>query len=79
LPSKSNPAIHQYLLSQRELEIIRYMAEGLSSGEIGERFETSPRTVDTQKTRLYEKLGVRNAPQLIQRANDLDLIGKNAY
>ncbi|WP_162852600.1 response regulator transcription factor [Dinghuibacter silviterrae] len=74
-----NPAITKYGLSEKDIEIMRCMAQGLNSKEIGEELDCSPRTVEFLKNELYGKLSAVNGCALIQRANDLDLIGKNAY
>lgn len=74
-----NPAITKYGLSEKDLEIMRYMAQGLNSKEIGEELDCSPRTVEFLKNELYGKLSAVNGCALIQKANDLDLIGKNAF
>jgi two-component system nitrate/nitrite response regulator NarL len=45
-------------LSEREHEVLRLIAEGLSAPEIGERIHLSTATVKTHLQHLYEKLGV---------------------
>ena len=45
-------------LSDREHEVLRLIAEGLSAPEIGERIHLSTATVKTHLQHLYEKLGV---------------------
>lgn len=44
-------------LSERELEIARLIADGLTNREIGERLVISPRTVGTHLDRIYHRLG----------------------
>lgn len=44
-------------LTERERAVFRYIAAGLSGPEIGERLFISPKTVDTYKHRVNEKLG----------------------
>jgi DNA-binding NarL/FixJ family response regulator len=55
-------------LSDRELEAFRLIGEGLGTDAIAERMHVSPKTVDTFRARIKEKLGVRTMTQLIQRA-----------
>lgn len=55
-------------LTQRELEILRLVAEGYSNTEIGNKLFISPRTVDTHRTNLMKKLEVRNIAGLIRYA-----------
>jgi two-component system nitrate/nitrite response regulator NarL len=45
-------------LSDREHEVLRLIAQGLSAPEIGERIHLSTATVKTHLQHLYEKLGV---------------------
>ncbi|PZR75206.1 MAG: DNA-binding response regulator [Chthoniobacterales bacterium] len=72
--------LHQYLhgggkdkspiarLSDRELEVLNLLGEGLSSKDIAERLHLSPKTVDSHRTHLKEKLELAGAPELIRFA-----------
>jgi PAS domain S-box-containing protein len=53
-------------LTAREREILYLTIEGLSSTQIGERLSISPRTVETHRTHIMNKLGVRSLSQLIR-------------
>lgn len=55
-------------LTEREIEIVRLIAEGLSNKEIGEKLFISHRTVDTHRTNLMQKLGVHNIAALVRLA-----------
>lgn len=55
-------------LSDRELEAFRLIGEGLETVAVAERMHVSPKTVDTFRARIKEKLGLKNMTQLIQRA-----------
>ncbi|GMQ86005.1 MAG: response regulator transcription factor [Acidimicrobiia bacterium] len=44
-------------LTDRELEVLRLVAKGLSNREVGERLGLSARTVETHLTHVYRKLG----------------------
>lgn len=46
------------LLSRRELDVLRLLAEGLSNREIAERLFISPKTAEHHVSRVYAKLGV---------------------
>ena len=61
-----NNAVDQ--LSARELEIIRSVAEGLSSQEIGKQLFISPRTVDTHRNNILQKLDLPNIAALVSFA-----------
>lgn len=55
-------------ITQREIEILTLIAEGFSSKEIGEKLFISPRTVDTHRTNLMNKLDIHNIAGLIRFA-----------
>ncbi|MDX1913850.1 MAG: response regulator transcription factor [Saprospiraceae bacterium] len=56
------------LLSDREKEILQLVARGLSSTEIGQQLFISPRTVDTHRNHLLQKLEVNGIAGLTQFA-----------
>lgn len=45
-------------LTQREKDVLRLVANGYSAPEIGEKLFISPKTVDTYKQRIHEKMGL---------------------
>ncbi|MGL5965703.1 MAG: helix-turn-helix transcriptional regulator [Kluyvera sp.] len=51
-------------LSKRELEIMNYLAQGMSPSEIAEELYISTKTVYTHRLRIYAKLGVKNIIEL---------------
>lgn len=55
-------------LTEREIEILKLIAEGLSNKEIGDKLFISHRTVDTHRTNLMKKLDVHNIAGLIRFA-----------
>ncbi len=55
-------------LSDRELEVFRHMGEGLTTEQVAEAMHISPKTVETYRARIKEKLGLGNITELIQRA-----------
>ena len=55
-------------ITAREREILKLIAEGLSSREIGKKLFISPRTVDTHRTNLMLKLEVKNISGLVYYA-----------
>src|SRR5262245_34509624 len=61
-------------LTQRELEILTLIAQGLSNREIGERLFVSENTVKTHASRLFEKMQVNRRVQAVQRGKELGLI-----
>jgi len=58
----------QHELSERELQVLTLIADGLSLTDIGTRLHLSPKTVSTYKTRLMQKLGLGSNLELIQHA-----------
>jgi non-specific serine/threonine protein kinase len=47
-------------LTDREVDVLRLVAAGLTSAEVGQRLFLSPRTVDWHLSSIYAKLGVRS-------------------
>jgi len=64
----------RYVLTPREREIVRYVAQGLSHTEIGDKICISPRTVDTHRTNIMRKLEVHSIAELIKIALQLKII-----
>ncbi|MBQ5571856.1 MAG: response regulator transcription factor, partial [Bacteroidales bacterium] len=54
------------VFSPRELEIIRYCADGLMSKEIAEKLSISARTVEGHKLSIFRKMGISNTAELIK-------------
>jgi RNA polymerase sigma factor (sigma-70 family) len=53
-------------LTPREREVLDAVAQGLHAKEIAAALAISPRTVEVHKTRIMEKLGARNAAELVR-------------
>jgi LuxR family maltose regulon positive regulatory protein len=60
-------------LSQRELEVLRLIAQGLSNHEIGERLVLALDTVKGHNRKIFGKLQVRRRTEAIARARELGL------
>jgi DNA-binding NarL/FixJ family response regulator len=56
------------LLTEREIQVVRLVAEGLSSREIADQLHISAKTVDTHRANIMEKLGVRHSAELVKYA-----------
>lgn len=69
-PRVNNPETSQPTeqLTERETEILKFIAEGFSNKEIGTKLFISHRTVDTHRTNLMKKLNVSNIAGLISYA-----------
>jgi RNA polymerase sigma factor (sigma-70 family) len=53
-------------LTAREREVLEHAVEGKHAKEIASALGISPRTVEVHKTRIMEKLGVRNIAELVR-------------
>ncbi len=63
-----------YMLTQRQVEIIDLLSKGLSSPQIADKLYISVRTVDSHRHRIMQKLDVNNVTNLINKAKELHLI-----
>ena len=61
-------------LTERELEVVRAIARGLSNAEIGKELFLSAATVKTHVTRVLTKLGVRDRVQIVVAAYESGLV-----
>ena len=55
-------------LSERERQVLTLTAEGYSAQEIGERLILSPKTIETYRERVMQKLGLRRRADLVHYA-----------
>jgi DNA-binding NarL/FixJ family response regulator len=55
-------------LTDRELEVFRLIGSGLSTRQIAEQLRISVKTVESYQAHIKEKLWLRNARELVQRA-----------
>ncbi|WP_373813915.1 response regulator [Porphyromonas loveana] len=55
-------------LTEREIEVIQHLCNGLSAKETGEKMHLSHRTVETHRSNILHKLGFSNAAELIRYA-----------
>ena len=61
-------------LTEREQNVLRFVARGFSAPEIGEKLFISPKTVDTYKQRINEKLGLAHRSDYVDLALKLGLL-----
>jgi len=61
-------------LSERELDVLPLLAEGMSNGEIAKRLVVSVGTVKTHVHSILDKLGVDSRAQAVARARELGLL-----
>jgi DNA-binding NarL/FixJ family response regulator len=58
-------------LTDRQLEVLRLVCEGLTNAEIAQRLVVSVRTVDSHVAAVLTKLGVRSRLHALRRAGEL--------
>ena len=56
------------LLSQREIQVLELVAQGLTTPQIGERLDISPKTVARHRERIMRKLNIHSSTQLVKFA-----------
>lgn len=61
-------------LTERERDVLRLVAGGYTAPEIGEQLFISPKTVDTYKQRINEKLGLSHRSDYVKFAMKLGLL-----
>jgi DNA-binding NarL/FixJ family response regulator len=57
-------------LSEREREVVQYVAHGYSNKEIAEKLDVSVKTIETYRYRATEKLGLHSRADLVRYAID---------
>lgn len=65
-PGEGNSPLDQ--LSDRELEVFEYMGRGFTTREIADKLALSPKTIDSYRTRVKEKLAIDSNAELMRRA-----------
>jgi two-component system response regulator NreC len=65
-------------LTPRELEVLRLIALGYTSVEVGERLDLSPRTIESHRGRIHRKLDVTSRAGLVGYALEHGLVGTAA-
>ncbi|HEV2146081.1 MAG TPA: DNA-binding response regulator [Longimicrobiaceae bacterium] len=63
---------------EREREVLQLTAEGYGSGEIGKKLFLSPKTVDTYRSRLMQKLGLTHRAELVRFALETGVLKAKA-
>jgi LuxR family maltose regulon positive regulatory protein len=65
-------------LSERELEVLQLIAEGLTNPEIASRLYLSLNTVKVHTRNIYSKLNVHSRAQAIARSQELELLPRRS-
>lgn len=63
--SKASGSANTHGLSRRERQVLTAIARGFTSQEIAEQLQISPKTVETYRSRICEKLGLKTRADLV--------------
>ena len=75
LIAKQNKSERLYRkLSNREIEVLRYLSDGKKNNEISKILNLNEKTVSTYKLRLLTKLNFTNLVDLVQKAKTLEIV-----
>lgn len=72
--NQKKKALKEMQITEREMEILRFICQGLTSQEISQKLSLSPRTVEAHKANLMRKTNNKNTVSLILYAIKNDLI-----
>ncbi len=61
-------------ISKREKEVLKLVAQGLTTKEIADKLFVSKRTIETHRSNILKKLDVQNTAELITKATQLRLL-----
>ena len=65
---RTDPDAATKIFTEREQEVLRFIGEGLSNGEIAAKLEVSESTVSNHRCNIMNKLGIHSTPRLIHYA-----------
>jgi two-component system, NarL family, response regulator NreC len=72
--AKTGPTQPVKILSDRELQVLKLVARGYSSAQIAKQIAVGVKTVETYRSRLAEKLGLRTRSDVIRFAVQMGLL-----
>ncbi len=68
-PATADSQCNPYnILSAREREVLRFLAQGYTNSEIGKRLSLSGKTIDTYRSRIMQKLNLHRKSELVNFA-----------
>jgi len=76
--AKAGPTRPVNILSQRELQVLTLVARGYTSAEIAKQIFVGVKTIETYRSRLAEKLGLRTRSDVIRFAVQMGLLTPEA-
>jgi DNA-binding NarL/FixJ family response regulator len=62
------------VLSQREVEVVEFIAQGLTAAEVADKMCLSVHTISTHRKNIFKKLGVNSTTELVRYALKTALI-----
>jgi two-component system response regulator NreC len=74
LPAGAEGQSRYDLLSKREKEVFQWLVRGYTNQQIADRLSLSPKTIETHRAHLLEKLALRSRAELVQFALDHGLL-----
>jgi two-component system, NarL family, response regulator NreC len=77
LPDRGNRP--KEVLSERELQVLKLVAEGFSSREIAEQINVGIKTVETYRGRLAEKLGLKSRADIVRYALEVGILSSEKF
>jgi len=75
-PASVTPPASEEALSEREREVLRLIAEGLSNQQLAARLYLSPHTIKVHTRNIYGKLGVTSRTQAVAKARALGILDR---
>lgn len=79
LPDIGQPGRPDEVLSERELQVLKLVAEGFSSREIAEQIFIGVKTVETYRARFAEKLGLKSRADVVRYALEVGLLSPERF
>ena len=77
---RQKPPVKGYdLLSEREQQIFRLVAEGNSTNQIAEILSVSPKTVEKHRTNIMKKMGLKDRLELVKQAIRIGIIDPDLW
>ncbi len=72
--SVNTAKLDELSITARELEVLQFIAQGLSNREIADKLFVSENTVKTHSSRVFDKLGAKRRTQAVHLAKEMGLI-----
>ena len=74
---RTDPKRPVRILSDRELQVLKFVALGYTSAQIAQRIHVGVKTVETYRSRVAEKLGLRTRRDVIRFAMQMGLLAQD--